>query len=135
MARLCLDNDIAVRVAIILRGAGHQVVTTREIGLARASDAELLLTAAQRGWILVTHNADDFTLLDDGWHRWSAAWGIPVVHAGILLLPQATPAERTQGRLGPPELADLIRGLLVSGSPGANELWQWKRAAGWLRRS
>src|SRR5688500_6021775 len=105
MASLCLDNDVAAHVAGLLQTAGHQAVTTRHIGLSRASDAELLLVAAQRGWILVSHNADDFVLLDDGWRRWSAAWGVAEQHAGILLLPQATPAERARGRLGPVELA------------------------------
>jgi hypothetical protein len=135
MASLCLDNDVAVHVATILRTAGHQAVTTRDLGLGRASDAQLLLVAAERGWTFVTHNADDFTLLDDGWRRWSAAWGVSVHHAGILLLPQATPAERAQGRLGPAGLAQYLIDLLDTGSPRANELWQWRRAAGWVRQS
>jgi hypothetical protein len=133
MASLCLDNDVAVRVAGLLQTAGHQAVTTRAIGLARASDAELLLVAAQRRWTLITHNADDFTLLDDGWRRWSAAWGVTESHAGILLLPQATLAERSQGRLGPVELAQHLIDLLNVGSPAPNELWQWKRVDGWVR--
>jgi Domain of unknown function (DUF5615) len=133
MASLCLDNDVATRVAGLLQTAGHQAVTTRDIGLARASDAELLLVAAQHGWTLVTHNADDFTLLDDAWRRWGAAWDVMEQHAGVLLPPQATPAERTQGRLDPVELAQHLIDLLESGSPGPNELWQWKRGAGWVR--
>jgi hypothetical protein len=134
MASLCLDNDMATRVAGMLRAAGHQAVTARDLGLARASDAELLLIAAQRGWTFVTHNADDFTLLDDGWRRWSTAWGVTAHHAGILLLPQATPAERARGRLDPVELAQHLIDLLDSGQPGSNELWQWQRAASWVRQ-
>ncbi|MGD9893935.1 MAG: DUF5615 family PIN-like protein [Dehalococcoidia bacterium] len=133
MANVCLDNDMAIRVAGMLRADGHQAVTTRELGLARASDAELLLIAAQRSWVFVTHNADDFTLLDDGWRRWSAAWGVTAHHASILLLPQATPAERVRGRLDPVELAQHLIDLLDSGHPSSNELWQWQRAAGWVR--
>ncbi len=132
MASLYIDNDVAVGVAVLLRGAGHQAVTTRDLGRTRASDAAQLLTAAQRNWIFVTHNANDFALLHDGWRRWSEAWGVPAQHAGIVVLPQATAAERARRRLDEVELAQFLIDLFATGAPRANELWQWRRGRGWV---
>jgi hypothetical protein len=132
MASVYIDNDVAAEVAALLRGAGHQAVTTGEVGLARAMDTAQLLTAAQRGRSFVTHNAKDFVLLHDGWRRWSEAWGVSEQHAGILILPQATAAERALGRMNPIELAQFLIDLFATGAPRANELWQWRRGRGWV---
>ena len=56
MANFYTDHDVSLRVASLLRQLGHTAVTARDLGLERAGDDEHLLTAAQRGWILVTHN-------------------------------------------------------------------------------
>ena len=97
MANVLTDHDVAVEIARRLQRAGHQAVTARDLGLSRASDAELLLIAAKRGSVLVTHNGSDFAMLHDGWLRWSADWNVRAHHAGILVLPQPTAAERARG--------------------------------------
>lgn len=132
MASVYIDNDVATDVAPLLRGAGHQAVTTVEMGLTRATDAAQLLIAARRGWSFVTHNAKDFVLLHDGWCRWSEAWGVSAQHAGILVIPQATAAERARRRLDAVELAQFLIDLFATGAPQANELWQWRRGPGWV---
>jgi len=84
------DHDVALQVAVLLREHGHMALTARAIGLERAGDHEHLLTAAQRGWILVTHNRQDFFLLHDAWRRWFQVLNVSVVHAGILNLATRT---------------------------------------------
>ncbi len=63
--------------------------TATDLGLLRASDGHHLLLAAQAGRIFVTHNGDDFIMIQDAWVRWSRAWSVEAMHAGILILPQA----------------------------------------------
>ena len=65
MAYFYLDNDVARECADDLRAYGHDVITTRELSRARATDDEQLLFAAQQGRILFTHNWRDFLLLHD----------------------------------------------------------------------
>jgi hypothetical protein len=134
VASFYIDNDTPLHIAVLLRGAGHTAVTARSLGLTAAKDDAQLLTAAQRGAVLVTHNAKDFSLLHSAWLRWSDAWGVGAQHAGILLLPQATAAERARGAMGADELAQFILDLVAQGSPTTNELWQWQRGRGWVRR-
>ncbi|MGI8827950.1 MAG: DUF5615 family PIN-like protein [Chloroflexota bacterium] len=67
MAELYLDNDVSLRLAPLLRAAGHRVITTRELELADATDDAQLLTAAQQHWILITSNRGDFRLFHDAW--------------------------------------------------------------------
>lgn len=74
MAAFYLDHNVAVQVAHMLRAAGHDIVTARDLGLDHASDDEHLLTAAQQVRILVSHNRADFVLLHTAWQRWTAAW-------------------------------------------------------------
>jgi hypothetical protein len=88
MARVSIDNDVATALAQILTAAGHPAVTARGQGMDAADDDEQLLFAAQHGWVLVTHNRGDFELLHKAWWRWSAAWGVSVHHAGILVIEQ-----------------------------------------------
>lgn len=93
MADFYLDNDVSRRLALVLRGHEHNVITSRDLDLAQARDPHQLLTAALRGLILVTHNVKDFVLLQEAWVLWPAAWGIAEnpAHAGIFLLPQRWP--------------------------------------------
>jgi hypothetical protein len=133
VADFYLDNDVSIHIAIELRAAGHGALSSRDTGMRAAKDGRQLLAAAQRGWILITHNFGDFDILHDAWLGWSAAWGVIPRHAGILVVPQATLAERAQGRMGHQEVAALILALLATGSPSANEFWRWKRVGGWVR--
>jgi Domain of unknown function (DUF5615) len=87
VARFYLDHDVSLRLALLLRAAGHDTTTAQEAGLSHASDDAQLLAAAQQQRILVTHNRKDYVLLHDAWRRWPVAWGtLAPPHAGILVL-------------------------------------------------
>jgi hypothetical protein len=124
MADVYLDQNIARATAELLRTQGHTVTTAHQVGMDRATDDAQLLLAAQRGWVLVTHNIDDFILLHDAWRRWSAAWGVSSEHAGILILDEVVAAE----------IARAVGTILRSGNPLANQLYRWRRRSGWTRR-
>ena len=124
MASFYTDHDVALQVAVLLRAHGHMALTARAIGLERAGDHEHLLTAAQRGWILVTHNRQDFFLLHDAWRRWLQVLNVSVVHAGILILPHGLPRQTVQ----------LLEDFLLSGLPLSNELYVWRPLSGWTQR-
>jgi len=133
VASFYLDNDAPLRMATLLTAAGHQAVTARGLGRAAADDHEHLLVAAQRGAIIITHNAKDFVLLHGAWLRWSAAWAVTARHSGILILPQPTAAERTRGAMDVRELTRLVLDLNAVGAPQSNELWQWQRGRAWVQ--
>jgi predicted nuclease of predicted toxin-antitoxin system len=52
------DQDVWAATTMFLRGLGHDVVTTSELGLAQADDVDLLATAHQQGRIFVTRDRD-----------------------------------------------------------------------------
>ena len=91
MATFYVDNDVAQDVAVFLFRAGYAATHTRTLGLQTAHDGLQLLTATDRQATLVTHNAADFRLLHRTWQCWTTAWGLAHQHAGILILPQASP--------------------------------------------
>ena len=126
MADFYLDHNVAVELAAILPGLGHTVSTADELGLAAADDDEHLLLASQRGWIFVTNNKKDFTLLHKAWRRWAASWGVSPHHSGILIMPQEAP-----GLLLRSDVARAIDDLVHSGIPLANECYQWRPSRGW----
>src|SRR5215510_6348095 len=109
---------------MLLQHHDHMVLTVRDIGLERAGDHEHFLTAAQRGWILVTHNRQDFFLLHDAWRRWLPVFNVSTVHAGILVLPHGLPSQTVQ----------LLEDFLLSGLPLSNELYVWRPMSGWTHR-
>ncbi len=139
MAALFLDNDVSVRLAVLLNSEGHDVTTARQERRRSASDAEQLLRASEQGRILVTHNTNDYVLLHDAWLLWSSAWGIEPHHAGILTIPQShhVPVDR---------MARDIDRLLQSGTTvvdrlyrrrigGARVGWErWRIGVGWTSR-
>jgi len=138
VADFYLDNDVTQRIAVLLQGAGHSVMAAGWIGLRAGSDAEQLLRAAEEGWILISHNREDYMLLHEAWLRWSRSWGVTAAHAGILVIPQP--------RDFPPDQAtrELSR-FVGSGRPLANELYRrpvgarprwerWRLGRGWTGR-
>lgn len=125
MADLYLDHNVAIPLAPLLRGAGHTVVTARELALEHAGDDEHVLNAAQQRRILVTHNRADFVLLHAAWQRWSTAWRVSERHAGILILPQP---------LAVPRMGQAIIDFLQRGQAIENELYEWRPSTGWSRR-
>ena len=121
MADLYADHNVARPIVFLLRALGHVVTSTQDMGLARATDDVQLLMAAQRGWIVLTHNRRDFVLLDDAWRRWSGAWGVAPRHPGIVVAPQEWPHARVAGE---------VDAFLRSTPPLENELYTWQPLRG-----
>ena len=61
--RLLIDQNLAVRVASLLRAAGHDVVHVSERGLQRAEDQDILELAAAESRVLVSEDTDFGALL------------------------------------------------------------------------
>ena len=118
MATFLFDNDADMRVARRLVRRGHLVTSAREARLDRASDREVLLSAARVRLIVVTHNERDFVALHDA---------ASTVHAGILALPHVPPEDVER-------LAAAIDALVESGQPLTGECYRL-RTGGWQRRT
>lgn len=117
------DHNVSLLLAQRLRARGQTVTTARDLGLERAPDTEHVLVASRHAWLLLTHNERDFKLLQDGWHRWSAAWNVSVEHAGIIVIPQWAPPR-----------ADTMVTTFLAGRPQLmNELYLWRSSVGWMR--
>jgi hypothetical protein len=125
MAELYADRNIRRDIRLRLRALGHVVTSTEDLRLDRATDDVQLLTAAERGWILLTYNERDYVLLHDAWHRWSAAWGVAPQHAGIIVPRQQWPEAHAT--------AEVDR-LLQTEASFTNALYLWHGALGWIRR-
>ena len=54
--RFLLDQDVYAATIRVLRSADHEVVTAGELGLAQATDSDLLTTAQEQQRILVTRD-------------------------------------------------------------------------------
>ena len=80
---LYFDED-AGQHAIVqpLRENGIPVMTTAEVGALGGSDEDQLALATSRGWVLVSHNVQDFNRLHTTWLRAERP------HAGLILVHQ-----------------------------------------------
>jgi len=85
-----LDADVDESLLVFLKADGHTGMTTKAAGRRRAGDEEQRAFAAIRGCVFVTHNRDDFVLLQRAWRYWSDLWQVspPPIHPGILVVPQ-----------------------------------------------
>lgn len=61
--RFLVDANLSPRLADLLGSAGHDAVAVREVGLADASDEEILDRASSEGRVLISHDTDFGTLL------------------------------------------------------------------------
>ena len=61
--KLLVDEHLSIRVAAMLRGAGHDAVHVTAVGLGSTNDEVILRAAADDGSIIVTADADFGTLL------------------------------------------------------------------------
>ncbi len=61
--RFLVDANMSPRVAVLLRVEGHDAIAVREIGLANASDDEIVDSAAAQDRIVISHDTDFGTLL------------------------------------------------------------------------
>jgi len=77
--RFYLDEDLAPRLAKMLRRRGIDAVSAHELGNTQLTDLEQLDRAVLQGRCLVSANARDFIVLG----RAAIAAGMP--HAGIVL--------------------------------------------------
>jgi Domain of unknown function (DUF5615) len=82
-----------------LRRLRFAVEAAFEVGISKANDEDVLLYAARRGRLLLTHNYDDFVLLFRAWHRWGETWQVNQSHAGIIICPQPWSPEIAVPRL------------------------------------
>jgi hypothetical protein len=128
VARFCLDEDVAMDVALLLTQAGHDALSSvSSLDLRHIGDYDVLRIIARDRRILVTHNAEDFVLLHHAWRRWSRDWGIDPTHAGILV-----PLQRLG--LRPNEIVFRLDELLATGWALTNELYLFTGlAGGWVR--
>lgn len=126
MAEFYMDADVLSDLAPQLRSFGHNVLTTYEVGRRRAGDEEQLGYAAELRRTLVTHNGQDFLLLQRAWRHWADLWFVTPrpIHYGILVVPQTQPAI---------ELARQIDLLIQSGTDVRNRFYTWSPAGGWIR--
>jgi hypothetical protein len=127
MAAFLLDENVPAMLRPALRAAGHDVVDPRELDRRKFPDEALLLEAARAGRVLVTHNRNDFAMLQRAWRSWPPSWGVSPLpaHAGILVLPQ--PPRATLA-----DMVQAIHALLTGGAPLENSFWRWSTTAGWV---
>ena len=129
-SKFCVDNDLPVSVAILLRESGSVAMTTRDLQFRRATDDEQLLVAAEATRVFVTHNERHFVLLHDAWQRWSKAWDVERKHGGIIIVPQG---HKYGLHWSSEVISREILTIVSRGQPLSNEL-VLRKAAGWLRR-
>jgi hypothetical protein len=115
-----LDEGLALAIATELRALGHDATTADAEGRKGAPDEAQLWFAAQRGWIVLTHNGADFHLLHRAWIR----WGVPRPHAGILVLEQLPTG---LARLA----AQTVHGHVQQQGDLTATCWDWSRRQGW----
>ena len=70
-----LDHNAPHDLTYSLRAPGHEVVVLRDVFPVRADDATVLRYAAERGYMVITCNREDFV-----------AEAQNVAHAGIILV-------------------------------------------------
>jgi len=56
--KFLLDQDVYAATARLLRGLGHDVLSPAELGLAQASDLQLISVAKEQGRVFVTRDRD-----------------------------------------------------------------------------
>ena len=129
MARLYLDENVAVRAIPLLAMHGHEAIWSRLVMPSGTSDHHHVTTAKMADRIIVTHDGKHFLLLHRAWHEWFAMFGNPPLasHAGIIFIPQPPTVSIERA-------VDLIADLL--GRPGtrtlANRFLSWTSRSGWI---
>ncbi len=119
--RIYLDENILNKLLVaLLAKAGHQVLRSRDVGMAGKSDAENLLYALQKNDVLLTRNHDHFEdlhylVIGSGGH-----------HSGIMTVR----SERDRSKdMKTGEIVSAIRKLESAGVPIVDHLHilnQWQ---------
>jgi hypothetical protein len=119
------DENVSSLLNDALRLYGHAIFATHDEGRSGATDGSQLLYAAERGWIILTHNRADFIMRHDAWHLWARAWDIRPEHAGIGILEPVEPSRYA-------DIAALIHDVCQRNEL-TNTLLAWRGATGWER--
>lgn len=106
----CLDWDLLI---VLLRHAGHTVISPRDVGTRNWDDPDHLTYAAQQGYVLLTKDCDDFTQLHHDWQAQGRA------HAGIFLVYYEGDVSKD---MKPHDIVRAIGNLLASRLPVVNEV-------------
>ncbi len=111
-----LDEQLSPQIAVVLRGAGHDVVAVGDRDdLAGQSDRIIFEIATGEGRAVITNNVKDFRPLAAEW------WAQGRAHAGLILLPSARSRTRDAG----PTLADGIAAILRANPDGIAGSERW----------
>lgn len=97
VAAVYLDEDVAAVVAPMLRARGHAARTVLDERRTGLSDRAQLEFATERGWVLVSHNREDFVRLATEFVAAGRA------HCGIIVCTRRPPravADRISETLG-----------------------------------
>jgi hypothetical protein len=121
VASFYLDNNLPSSLALALRNLGHSAVHVRDLGYRHAKDFEHLMFAAQLGATLLTHDRD-YELLHGAWRFWTATWGLPHQHGGILILPDYWLT---------PQAASEVHGFVQHHGSLINTAYQWQPPGRW----
>lgn len=87
---LYLDEDVNVLVADLLQARGFDVITARDAGQLRATDAQQLAYAVSQARTLVTHNRTDFEELVQNY------FDSEQTHYGVIFAVRRSPQEVAQ---------------------------------------
>jgi hypothetical protein len=98
---------------LLLRNAGHTVISPRAVGTSRADDDVHLAFAAQNGYVVLTRDADDFDELHKQWQSQGRS------HTGILLVYYEGDITKD---MKPRDIVRAIGNLIASGVPITNEV-------------
>ena len=79
---LYTDEDVADRLAELLRKRGYEAASATSMGTQGFQDEEQLAFATSRGYTILTYNRKDFVLLARQW------FAVDREHAGIVLSSQ-----------------------------------------------
>jgi hypothetical protein len=125
VADLYLDADVDDVFVGPLDARGHSTRTTTRHN---ATDAEQLLLATDRRWLLVTHDKRDYVLLAQLWRALADRWGATEQHAAVIIVPQR--------RVMPyPRSADEIDALLKVDPNLWNQVVRFDTKWGWTLES
>lgn len=129
MARLYLDENVAVRIIQLLAAHGHDAVWSRSFKPSGTSDNHHVTTATLDDRAIVTHDGKHFLLLHRAWHEWFDTFGNPPLasHAGMIFVPQP-PIISTEAA------GDIIAEVLddPAAGPLANRFLSWTTRSGWI---
>lgn len=129
MADLCVAADVPPSVRRLVEERGHDVAIPQDLGQRAAPDAEPLVTATQRGPILITDNGNEVRMLCQARPYQRRIWGRqPTEHVGPIAIPQHP--------LRPhPQPARHIDRMLDQPSSGWNDAWFFDPRIGEVRPS